>query len=736
MRFGKCAWRVSVLVVCSVSVARVHAAPPVFDPFGEERAMASEYFVYEGSQVVFTVSAEDPDGHSLTYSVGKLPIWGHFDTTTRVFSGTAPFWSTNSSERTTNQGIHDIAFLASDQTNTVTNIVALHVLDTNWPSKTLSELVADRPISSGGDFGTPVDIDVVSDTTVVSPYAGGKTIRRVEFSFTSQVPDIVGAPDWTDDWESITNYAFLPLTTPSISNAGALIEGGYAGSWGDIHLAGRACAEFDIPTLIINRGWPDGHGADLMSKYHDKAIETRDPHHLFYVFTAPHYVRSIDALVTVINTVTNWSCSYSNFNVVITGHSKFGHTCYGAAALDPSRVTGIMPSGCPDLDTGAGRLLGNVQQAKSTKPDSAPFYLGTMMRHSVNSMDLAEQAGTNVKAILVMGTDDDKDRDEGYTAKYLLATSEKQLSMPHAVGCISNLAHTTKSDRHSTYWSMWLAHCFFGRPVSRINSVTNYAQGPMVTIEAVVSGSATVEQVMVWATNQDDLDTNHWDHFASYPMALTNGLYRAPIPSNSTAFYVEVFDLADGVTGIVSTAPTPVDSDYPLIGEPPYEVEGFRATPSNRTVKILEWKNPRSEDFDGVTIAYSPDGYPSSPVDGTQVYDGAGTSCYHNVDYAETYYYTAFTYDSQGNYDAGASTTAYGPSRPEVSEAAQIADMLTLTLTNLFVGVTNWVESSSDLVSGVWLERTNFIPATPFTNWSESVDGAQAQSFYRVTAEW
>jgi len=95
-------------------------------------------------------------------------------------------------------------------------------------------------------------------------------------------------------------------------------------------------------------------------------------------------------------------------------------------------------------------------------------------------------------------------------------------------------------------------------------------------------------------------------------------------------------------------------------------VSAFTATPGD-TQNSLSWTNPTDSDFAGVKIMFKTTGYPTSQTDGTQVYDGMGTSTVHTgLTNGVTYYYKAFTYDEVNNYSSGAqaSATPYLPNPP------------------------------------------------------------------------
>jgi N-acetylneuraminic acid mutarotase len=91
---------------------------------------------------------------------------------------------------------------------------------------------------------------------------------------------------------------------------------------------------------------------------------------------------------------------------------------------------------------------------------------------------------------------------------------------------------------------------------------------------------------------------------------------------------------------------------------PPANVASFVAAAGDSQA-TLSWTNPTDSDFAGVKILRKTGGYPTSPADGTVVYNGTGTG------YTDTgltngtiYYYAAFTYDEVPNYSSGAQASA------------------------------------------------------------------------------
>jgi hypothetical protein len=91
---------------------------------------------------------------------------------------------------------------------------------------------------------------------------------------------------------------------------------------------------------------------------------------------------------------------------------------------------------------------------------------------------------------------------------------------------------------------------------------------------------------------------------------------------------------------------------------PPTNVNDFLATVTLDKKIMLTWVNPTDADFAGVLIRRSLTGYPVDPTDGDLVFDGLADSFLDTnitpADYNRPIYYTAFAYDTSGNYAGGA----------------------------------------------------------------------------------
>lgn len=174
-----------------------------------------------------------------------------------------------------------------------------------------------------------------------------------------------------------------------------------------------------------------------------------------------------------------------------------------------------------------------------------------------------------------------------------------------------------------------------------------------ITVTSITASSAQVN----WTT--DELANSRVDYGTtiSYGSTVTEtGLvanHQVPIsglvPSTLYHFRVSSHDASgNGATSTDRTFTSAADTT------PPANVSNFTAAPADRQ-NTLTWTNPGDADFAGVRIKRSTTGFPSSPTSGTTVFDGVGTSTVDaGLTNGTTYYYTAFAYDSSGNFASGA----------------------------------------------------------------------------------
>ncbi|MCD6262522.1 MAG: fibronectin type III domain-containing protein [Deltaproteobacteria bacterium] len=108
---------------------------------------------------------------------------------------------------------------------------------------------------------------------------------------------------------------------------------------------------------------------------------------------------------------------------------------------------------------------------------------------------------------------------------------------------------------------------------------------------------------------------------------------------------------------------------------PPGDVAGFTAIPGNGKI-VLTWTNPTDTDFKGVMVRCRTDKYPTDRNDGELVCDKTGSPggtvsfTHTQVQNGMTYYYSAFTYDTSGNYSHTAHASATPHPAPTVTISA------------------------------------------------------------------
>lgn len=128
---------------------------------------------------------------------------------------------------------------------------------------------------------------------------------------------------------------------------------------------------------------------------------------------------------------------------------------------------------------------------------------------------------------------------------------------------------------------------------------------------------------------------------------------------------------------------------------PPPPITNFQAEGGNGSV-ILTWDNPIDTDFIGVRIQRKTGDYPTSPTDGTTIFNGVATTFTDtSVTNDVTYYYRAFTYDYDNNFNDATSQQVTGT--PESYKVYGVA--IDLTNSNPQTSVT-YTDSAVNMTAG------------------------------------
>lgn len=115
-----------------------------------------------------------------------------------------------------------------------------------------------------------------------------------------------------------------------------------------------------------------------------------------------------------------------------------------------------------------------------------------------------------------------------------------------------------------------------------------------------------------------------------------------------------------GVT-VAENQTTPLD--FTIIANPPGPVSAFSVNPSDG-INRLYWTNPTSGNYAATRITFKTTGFPTGPDDGTLLCErstaagGQDSFTHGNADNGVTYYYAAFTRDTDNHFSAGVNGSA------------------------------------------------------------------------------
>ena len=164
------------------------------------------------------------------------------------------------------------------------------------------------------------------------------------------------------------------------------------------------------------------------------------------------------------------------------------------------------------------------------------------------------------------------------------------------------------------------------------------------------------------------------------------------------------------VRGVSVAQNQTVTLNLTITANPPAPVTSFTITPSDG-VNRLAWTNPTSANFAGTMIRVKTTGYPTSPIDGTLVCDNAGLPgssdgfTHSGLTNGITYYYSAFTHDSDGHYSSAVNRA----STPHLLTCREVKDLPDSTTADLNGKVVTAVFSSDSCIYVEDPDRTSGI---------------------------
>jgi hypothetical protein len=184
--------------------------------------------------------------------------------------------------------------------------------------------------------------------------------------------------------------------------------------------------------------------------------------------------------------------------------------------------------------------------------------------------------------------------------------------------------------------------------------------------------------VIIWNTNKTATSQVEYGASASYgitsaldtTLTASHSTTLRGLPSSVTFHYrVKSTDAAGNLavsgdqTFTTPAAPEIPSPAAPADTTPPADVQNFSAVPGDQKI-TLQWTNPPDSDFAGVLIRFRTDHFPEDINEGELLGDFAGqpnqtmTSTPSGLQNNVTYYYSASSYDSHGNYQSTAHASA------------------------------------------------------------------------------
>lgn len=296
--------------------------------------------------------------------------------------------------------------------------------------------------------------------------------------------------------------------------------------------------------------------SDLMGYGLKKLLETFDISWFPYLPIVKSYLRAITLLHSIPEVKAR--------KAVLFGNSKRGLSVSIAMGVDPKRIAGIYCSGAH----GGNMFYMILQKYLQLGPDvggpeiegKGPGFLPPeRLLEIVNSAagffvlmafdPYIWRRKIQTPYMIGIGTNDE------FTGLGTPDGMIKNMNTDKAILYIDNLSHTWVSKKHLFSWKMWLAHCFYDRPIPRIK-LTSKRQSSIIKISAKVITDTKIDDVKLFYSFNNNFDWRE-AKWSSLSMKFLGNSYRITLnlkKEMNFAYYVEVEDHHDkGGKGYVST---------------------------------------------------------------------------------------------------------------------------------------------------------------------------------------
>lgn len=378
----------------------------------------------------------------------------------------------------------------------------------------------------------PFAYTIVKDEVVPSQTDPGNTLRRVAFSFSSQVVPVKGEGDtWRQDKLWHDGAIFIP-TDPTIANdperrGKVVIVGSLVGPYLQSFFTnyGDAIAtRTGYPTMVLPN---PGETRDLPGRMYPQQwlMEYRRgkedvTYHSHFRWAVP-FLRGMDAMAEVLGV------EKQDIRAIIGGHSKRATGAYTAAGIDPERVAGVVYMGNESL---------HPEDASSRWWPVSPYYVQDFVRCPVLYVGATNEGGYSM-----------------FDINKLCA----HMKVPWTLAYTPNYRHASESEKQFLAWRMWVAHVFLGRPLARITDLRHEETETGTRFTVSIDSPNKLLLAQAWYVYCDDVPL--WRDLVWYPTLLhprPDGTYEGYVHGRTPdAWLVEVHDTALGFRGYVSSLP-------------------------------------------------------------------------------------------------------------------------------------------------------------------------------------
>ncbi len=377
----------------------------------------------------------------------------------------------------------------------------------------------------------PIEFTIKSDEIVTSDTDPSRKLRKVRAHFWSQQ---IGGKKWGHPCTILMPDDNARNMTPDRKGK-VVIFGGGSGAVMEHEIAEYGepiAARTGYPTMVLAN---PGEYEDGSSIERDILIlgrmrkETGRGYYNMNCQLAVVYIQAMNAFQEFLGIDT--------VKAVLGGHSKRGRSAPVAAAMD-NRVASAI-------------IMGNEG-----------VYLPSKIHPNVSFYYPFFQEQVDVPVFYLGVTN------EGGYKMFNVTLMEQQLRCPLTVEMIPNYVHSTYHPVQYMDFLMWVAHTFDDRPLTRISDVTTERKDGRTVVRAKITGDAKVKVVKLWVAYSDNPQWRDvmWYH---YHMWNKGDHYEGNIHGKEPdAFMVEVSDIAQGISGYVSTTPRKL-SDAPVVERDP-----------------------------------------------------------------------------------------------------------------------------------------------------------------------